>query len=216
MKGPLYVIAIYIGVCLMSPTSWASKAYVTDNFRISLRRGPSIENKILKFLPSGLPVEVLETVEGWSRVSPMEPDNGMEGWVLSRYLITRLPWEKQARSLTEINNRLTKDLALAKKQLEETTLREQMLSSEIKKYADDLDNSQSEYMTFKKDASDYMNLKSAYKTLDEDVNRLKTENEGLRTSQRNRFLATGALVLLCGLMIGLLFGRQEKKRRSYY
>ncbi|MFC1869091.1 TIGR04211 family SH3 domain-containing protein [Thermodesulfobacteriota bacterium] len=211
------IIAITIGLCLLSSVSWASKVYVTDNFRISLRRGPSIENKILKFLPSGQPVEVLEAQEGWSRVRPMEPDqDSIEGWVLSRYLMSRLPWANQTRSLKEINTRLSTDLALVEKKYKETALREQALSKEIKKYTDDLDKSRTEYKYLKRDSSKYLNLKSAYDILQGDVKKLKEENEVLKKSQRNKWFAMGALVLLCGLIIGLLFGRQEKKRRSYY
>ena len=74
MKRLLLIILITLGFCLMSQTSWAKKVYVTDSFRISLRRGPSIENKILEFLPSGMPVEILESKEGWDLVQPSEPE----------------------------------------------------------------------------------------------------------------------------------------------
>ena len=72
------IILITFGVCLMGQTSWAKKAYVTDSFRISLRRGPSIENKILEFLPSGMPVEILESKEGWNLVSPWNPSKAKQ------------------------------------------------------------------------------------------------------------------------------------------
>lgn len=211
------IIAIIIGLCMLSSVSWASEAYVTDNFRISLRRGPSIENKILKFLPSGQPVEILETQEGWSRIRPIDPDQGnLEGWVLSRYIISRLPWENQVRSLKEVNSRLSMDLALVEKKYKETALREQAFSKEVKKYADAFDKSRMEYTDLKKDSSKYLDLKSAYETLQGEAKKLKEENEMLERSQRNKWFAMGALILLCGLIIGILFGRQEKKRKSYY
>ena len=96
MNSCLRIMAIAKVLCLLSSVSWASKAFVTDNFRISLRRGPRIENKILKFLPSGQPVEILETQEGWTRVRPMGPDqDGLDGWVLSHYIISRTPWQNK-------------------------------------------------------------------------------------------------------------------------
>ena len=175
------------------------------------------ENKILKFLPSGLPVEVLDSEEGWSRVRPLEPDEAnIEGWVLSRYLIVRLPWKEQAESLKEDKDRLSEDLSATEKKLKDAIQKEQALSSEVKRYADILGKSQAEFNALKKNASDYLNLKNAYETLQKDAKRLEKENEALKTSQRNRWFATGALILLCGLMIGLLFGKQEKKRKGYY
>jgi len=188
MKRFRLIMPIALGLCLVGQMGWAAKAYVTDSFRISLRRGPSIENKILKFLPSGLAVEVLESQEGWSRVQPLEPGRGsMGGWVLSRYLITRQPWEVQARSLKRENAQLKRKLARIEKEWEET---------------------------LKQKVGDYLKLRTGYETAQETVQTLTEENETLRSSQRNKWLAMGALVLLCGLMIGLVIGRQQKKRRS--
>ena len=81
MKRFRPIIPIALGLSIIAQASWAAKAYVTDSFRISLRRGPRIENKILKFLPTGMPVEVLESQEGWSRVHRLEPrQRSIKGW----------------------------------------------------------------------------------------------------------------------------------------
>jgi SH3 domain protein len=95
-KGYGLIIYMALGLLLPAHTSWAGKAYVTEMFRISLRRGPSIENKILRFVSSGLPVEILESQDGWNRVQVQEEDGVLEGWVLSRYLVMRRPWKDQA------------------------------------------------------------------------------------------------------------------------
>ena len=63
----------------------ATTAYVTDQMEVTLRNGTSTGHRILRMLPSGVPLEVLETDSdsGYTRVrSP----SGQEGWVLSRYL----------------------------------------------------------------------------------------------------------------------------------
>jgi len=39
----------------------ATKAYVTDTFEITLRTGPSSENRIIAMLFSGHPLDVLNT-----------------------------------------------------------------------------------------------------------------------------------------------------------
>ncbi len=188
MKRFRLIIPIALGLSIIAQASWAAKAYVTDSFRISLRRGPSIENKILKFLPSGMPVEILESQEGWSRVQALEPGKrSIKGWVLSRYLITRPPWETQARSLGQENIQLKERLAR-------------------------IEGEQGE--TLKRKVADYLELKATHEIAQETVQTLTKENENLRSSQRNKWFAMGALVLLCGLMIGLVIGSKEKKRRS--
>jgi len=171
----------------MVQTGWAKKAYVTDWFRISLRRGPSIENKILTFIPSGLPVEILESEEGWDRVRLLEGDQGsLEGWVLSRYLVTRLPWEKQAESLRKENTRLKEKIANIDSEWAEKVQQELASTRQLKE-----------------------NYEEKLKT----VQILTKENEKLRSSRTKKWFVTGALVLVCGLMIGLILG---KRKSSYY
>ena len=181
------IIPMIIGLCLMVQTSWAEKAYVTDWFRISLRKGPGIENKILKFLPSGLPVDVLESQDGWNRVRLLEGEQpALEGWVMSRYLVTRLPWEHQARSLREENARLKGKIARINEEWAEKVRRELGSTRQLKE-----------------------NYEATLKT----VQTLTKENESLRSSRMKKWFVTGALVLLCGVMIGLVV---RKRKSSYY
>jgi SH3 domain protein len=185
------IVLATLGLSVMAQASWASKAYVTDSFRISLRRGPSIENKILRFVPSGLPVEVVqETQDGWSRVRLLEAEDGiLEGWVLNRYLVKRLPWEDQAKSLMEENARLKKSLATVDQKWGEKVRREQGLSQELKEDFEEVTNR---------------------------AQRLTEENELLRSSKRKKWFTTGGLVLLSGLVVGLLLGKPPKRRRLSY
>jgi len=171
----------------MGHTSWAAKGYVTDSFRISLRRGPSTENKILKFLPSGHPVDILKTQEGWSLVRFLADDQeNLKGWVLSRYLIIRPPWENQTKLLLQEN----------------AVLKEKLARLESKRD-----------VALKQKANKYVTLKTINESSQKTIQMLTKENERLRFSQKNRFFLSGALVLLCGLISGIIVGQQQKKRR---
>lgn len=170
----------------MSHKSWAANVYVTDQFRISLRRGPSTENKILKFLPSGYPVEILENQEGWSLVHSADGEQeSIRGWVLSRYLITRQPWEKQTKSLLQENAILKKKLA--------------GFENEWK-------------AALKQETDKYEKIKAVYDASQKTIQKLMKENERLKFSQRDRLFILGALVLFFGLISGLIVGRQKKRR----
>jgi SH3 domain protein len=217
MKKFWFTVSIILSLSLMGQISWAAKAYVTDSFRISLRGGPSIDYKILKFLTSGLPVDVLESEEGWTRVQLLEPaQDSITGWVLSRYLITRIPWENQAISLKREKAQLEKRLSLVEKELDKGMIHKQELTEELEKDSKNLRKLQDRYEIIKQGAPDYLNLKATYETAQKTIQTLVKENQRLKSSQMNRWFAMGALVLLCGLMIGLLVGRQQKKRSSYY
>lgn len=176
-----------LGIALVPRASLASKAYVTDSFRISLRRGPSIENKILRFIPSGLPVEINENRDGWSRVRLLEAQDGiLEGWVLSRYLIKRLPWEEQAKALKQQNAALKEQLATIDRRWEEKIRQERAQALQLR--------------------SDYERIK---KTADQ----LSEENDILRSSKRKKWFTAGGLVLFSGLIAGLIVGKPPRRRR---
>ena len=184
------VIAATLGLCLTAQVSLAAKAYVTDSFRISLRRGPSIENRILRFIPSGQPLEILESQDGWSRVRVSEGEQEvLEGWVLSRYLVTRLPWEDQTKSLRQENNQLKEEIARIDDKWGEKVRRENGITKELKQ-----------------------NYEKALRT----AQTLTIENESLKASKRNKWFATGALVLLSGVVVGLRLGKNPRKRRLSY
>ena len=224
MKRIRLVLFVILGLFLMGQTSWATKAYVTDSLEITFRTGPSTENKIITFIRSGQPLEVLESREDWSRVRLIGPELGhTEGWVLSRYLSTQQPWEIQAISLKKENARLKEELGGIKEQWRKAAQGEKGVSEELQGNLETLQRVQNKYETLKNEAAGFIKLKSVHeatsKTLETfrgTVQKLTKENEDLRSSQKNKWFATGALVLLCGLMIGLLMGRQYKKRKTYY
>lgn len=220
-----FIISIIFGLCLMGQISLAETHYVTDLLKIGLRTGPSLENKITHFLTSGQPVEPLESQEGWSLVRVLEKDkDDVEGWVLSRYLITRLPWKTLATSLREENSALKGRILRVERVWNEASQNEQRLKTGLEKKTNDLQELQREYQTLKAGSRDFIELKQKQKTtrillktLQEKSEMLTIENESLRSSQRTKWFATGAVVLLCGLMIGLVVGRKQRKRKpSYY
>ncbi|MEA2039446.1 MAG: TIGR04211 family SH3 domain-containing protein [Thermodesulfobacteriota bacterium] len=225
MKKFLYIIVILmLGLCMTDGRTWASKAYVTDSFHITFRTGPSIENKVVKYLISGEPVEILGSQEGWSRVRLLdEKYDKMEGWVLSRYMVERLPWKIQAESLRKENTGLKEKLVRIEKDSEELATMEKRLIKKIKEDTEVIVKLRGEYEKLKKGSAGYVKLKAAYDNINrtvqasqKEIETLTMENDSMKNSQRNRWFATGALVLLCGLLIGLLVGRQQKKRSSYY
>ena len=224
MKKSRLIFLLTLGLCLTGQTSWATNAYVTDSLEITFRTGPSIENKIITFLRSGQPLEVLESREDWSRVRLIGPELvNMEGWVLSRYLSTQQPWKILAISLKKENARLEEELGRIKEQWRKAARGEREVSEELKGKVKALQTVQNKYESLKREAADFLKLKSIHEATSnrlestrKAVKTLTKENEDLMSSQKNKWFATGALVLLCGLMIGLLMGRQYKKRKTYY
>lgn len=219
-----FIFAVIVGFCLITQQGWAEKAYVTDSFKVTFRTGPGVENKIISMLSSGQPVEVLDSLGEWSHVRLVESgESDKEGWVLTRYLVSRLPWELRASSLIAENTRLKEELTLAQKKLIETGRREQGLAAELRKSTEALHGLEKKYESLKEGSAHYLDLKSSYDTTQselastrKEVERLVKETDRLKASERNTSFAIGALVLLTGLIVGVVIGRRQKKRPRYY
>lgn len=211
-------------LCSLTSTSWADKVYVSDSFKITLRSGPSIDNKIIDMLTSGQVLEMLGEEGEWRHVKIHEDEGkSKEGWVLSRYIIERVPWEMQASYLKRRNTELQDKLTEIQQKFDDALKEKRDLSQNLKQTTGTLQGLEKDHAELKRGAEGFLKLKATYestraslqsarKTLQE----VTLENENLRASQMNRWFATGALVLLCGLMIGVMIGRQQKKRRSLY
>jgi SH3 domain protein len=219
----LILIFVLLGwaILLTYHPCWAARAYVTDTFEITLRTGPTIENKIVAMLSSGQAVEVLETQGDWSLVRFL--DGAKEGWVFSRYLVTRLPWSLQARNLKEENTALQTKLAQMESANSEAQRQKEELASDLQKKTKLLEETQASYEKLKQGAEGFLKLRrtntmneAALETTKMDLENLRKEVQELRSSQMTRWFATGALVLLCGLLLGIMVGRQQKKRKSFY
>jgi len=217
-------LAIILIFFVANDSKASQLAYVTDFQKITLRTGPSLENKIIAFLVSGQALEVLENQEKWSRVKILEEgDDNREGWVLNQFLTEQKPYKLQVNALMNENQMLKQELGPIKQRLGDSVSREKMLSEKLKESETALHTLQKDFTALKQGASEYLKLKAEYdetqSNLTEKIQQNKTlnaENTRLKESERNKWFLSGALVLFLGLLVGLMFGRQQKKRKSTY
>jgi SH3 domain protein len=222
MKRILIFWIFVLPLCLFHPLCWAATVYVTDSFEVTLRTGPSVENRIIEMLSSGQPLEVLETQEDWSRVRLVDSgEDQKEGWVLSRYLIDRQPWEAQAKALVQETISLREELATIKKRSEQSSQRAGELQRRLQQTSEALSHLQEDFESLRKESSEFLKVKeqyeaaqSALREAQDTVHTLTRENETLRYSRTTTWFLAGALVFFSALLIGLIIGRREKKRRT--
>jgi SH3 domain protein len=222
MKRTHILWIIIFLLCFAGRPSWAARVYVTDSIQITVRTGPSTENRIVALLSSGEPVESLETRDDWTRVR-LSGSGGdqKEGWVLSRYLMDRQPWQAQNRALLLENTSLREKSATLQKNLGESSQQEQEFQSKLQQTTETLNELQIRFDSLKKESSEFLTLKEQYDTAqstlqkaDFTVQELTEENAALRSSQNTRWFLVGALVFVSALLIGLIIGRRERKRRT--
>lgn len=223
LKGPVMndlfkrygICGAFLILCLFATTIQAETMYISDNLRITLRSGPSTENKILAVLVSGQIVDVVKKGNEWSQV---KMPNGKEGWALSRYLtpeptnslrLERLQGKHknlmaQAASLIEENNRLKAENKEFRTQFE--TAQQQ------------LQKTSTEFETLKSEASEYIALKANYERvasqLAEQSAKAQKFEEQVTKMEMNyaiKWFLAGSAVLIVGFLIGFSTKRQRRR-----
>jgi len=213
-------------ICLLLGSAAAmaqgNTAWVSDQFEVMLRTGPSTSNAIQIMLTSGSELEVLErdAESGYARVRTA---GGTEGWVLSRYLMqepsARQQLEQLTSQLTSANARgssMNEQLAAIRGQYQQATTRADALER-------DKNRLQEELAEIKRTASNVLAIDNQNKRLQEQltdaeirVSTLEQENQELtRQTNRNWFLA-GSSVLVVGILLGIWLPRIRWQRRSRY
>ena len=172
-------------------------------------------------LSSGQPVDVVTTDGEWTLVRL--PGSDKEGWVVSRYLIKRLPWEIQAKSLQEEVGNVRGQLSKVNEELTDSSKSRRDLTTELNAKTQELEQLRKEHSELQRGAEGYLKLKTLYAAAEKnlsvtrnELSRVVQENEEVRSSKVTWWFVSGALVLLCGLLLGVLIGRQQKRRKSSY
>jgi SH3 domain protein len=209
-------------LCLYATQTFAAPAWVSDEFEITLRSGPSTSNAISLMVDSGTRLEVLErdADSGYSRV---RTPGGTEGWVLTRYLMNEPSAREQLETLTsQLTNANTRgtslDSQLKAVRDESESARRQIAALERDKAA-----AEKELAEIKRTAANVLNINEQNRTLMDDVataqikaDTLEQENRQLSSQTTRYWFMSGALVLLVGIILGIWLPRIRWQRRSRY
>lgn len=214
-------LALVCGLFAFS-AALAAPAWVSDQFEITLRSGPSTTNAIQLMIDSGLRLEVLErdADSGYSRV---RTPGGTEGWVLTRYLMNepsaREQLQKLTSQLTSANSRgssLDTQMKAIKGQYD--TANKNISSLEREKAA-----VEKELATIRRTAANVLAIDKQNKSLMDQLaaaqirgDTLEQENRQLTGQATRYWFMTGALVLLVGIILGIWLPRVRWQRRSRY
>jgi len=216
---PALVLAIAIA---WTGVAWpqGQAGYVTDQLEVTLRRGTGTQFAIVRMLPAGTRVEILE-VDADSGYSRVRTEQGTEGWLLSRYLMN----EPAARTqLAELRGRLDQALAQrgsAGEMLDAMTAERDALQGERDQLARDASELRRELDELRQAAAEPLQLRERNRALSERVETLerelgeaRAEAASLRRNTQRDWFVAGAAVLLLGLVLGLVLPRIRWRRRS--
>jgi SH3 domain protein len=219
MKPMISCIGIFLVLTLAAPIYAQKVMYVSDVIKITVRRGPGIDYKVLAMLESGERIEVLEGDSDWSKVRL--PD-GTEGWALTRFLTGKEPSEIRLQKIEEAHetlSRKTESMLQENQQLQEEN---RTLLNQVEETRRNLEQLAQSYENLKSESADFLKVKTDYEDAFTELQaqREKAEIMTNRVSElewkRNAmWFLSGAGVFLLGFIIGG-FNEKGKRRRSPY
>lgn len=213
---------VLLAVLLLPLPAFAESAWVTDQFEITLRSGPSTSNAIQLMVSSGTRLEVLErdADSGYSRV---RTQGGTEGWVLTRYLMNEASAREQLATLTsQLTNANSRGSSLDS-QLRAIRSEHDAATRNIEALERDKAELESELAQIKRTAADVLSINEQNKSLMDQLtaaqiraDTLEQENRALASQTKRYWFMAGALVLLVGILLGIWLPRIRWQRRSRY
>ena len=199
----LFVSLFAVSVLLSFSARSETIAYVTDELTVPLRSGTSTSHRIIKFLPSGTKLNVLEVDEesGFTQVST---EDGKEGWVQSAHLMNNRSAREQLPTLAAKTNELRsllKELKQEKAQLEK----------KIKKIEDDNQTLADRIQELREVAAEPAAIADKNRRLTEQLQKVDAMNEQLIADNERMsnmdiklwFMVGGGVALL-SLILGLV------------
>lgn len=207
-------------LALAASPATAQTRYISDEFFVPFRTGPSTQNAITRNLVSGTRVDVVEEREddGYSRV---RLQNGTEGWVQTQYL--------EAEPIAEARlQAATREVAAARQRIADLERRVMELDAELASTGDSLAEARSASERVGAELADVRSASAEAlqtRTQNENLRRRVAELEAagsaaslqideLRRRERQNWFIIGAAVLFGGIVIGLVAPSLRRKRRS--
>lgn len=216
----LKAFLLMLVLSLLTSPAWSQTRYVTDDFKIMLRTGPGIGNKIVKELPSGTKVSLVIENAGKGH-SQVRTSTGEVGYVLTRFLSKspaskyRVEYlEKQLAELKEEPEALQAKLIGLQEsydQLSQSYQKNIELKDEITTELDKIKEASANAVTLSESNT---KLESEVRQLLLQMDDLRIQNETMKDQSAKKWFALGATVFFMGMFMGWILSRFKGRRRS--
>ena len=199
---------------VMAAGSVAKTGYVSDELRITVRRGQSTEHGVITTISSGTSVEILQ-VDASSGYTQIQMANGTRGWVLSRFLLA----EPIARSQLVTANQ---QLAEAQETLSELQPLTESQALRLAELAQQREQLTSELNQLKSDTADTVAINEKnrllllqLKSIQSAKQDLSDQVDLLTDDHRLRWFLYGGGVIVIGILFGLLLPKLRIQRKAW-
>lgn len=201
-------------------SAYGETRYVTDQFEITMRTGPSTDNAIVRMLDTGATLELISS-DRESGYSEVRTTGGTQGFVLTRYLVRDPVARVQLATLQERVAALRESSGEQGRTLDD--LRQQNIDygQQVAQLEADKAQLEAELAEIRETAADVLAINDQNRTLMDGLSRtqarileLEQANESLVARHDQNWFLIGAAVLLGGIFLGIVLPRIPRKRRK--
>jgi len=192
--------------------------YVTDQFEITMRTGPTVQNKIIAMLATGTALHIIREEGDWLLV---QSPTGIEGWILKRYVSPETPKSLVIEGLQKKYEAVLKTSKSATDKAGTLERENRELKVTLSQSQDELKKVKQTYDKLAAGSKDYLNLKEKFDTnlnkfnnATAELEQLRKENSELRSNENIRWFMIGAAVVALSWLIGYLMGKIRKRERG--
>lgn len=203
--------------CLYPVLAQAEKSvYVIDQITITLRAGQGTQHQILRTLPSGTPLEVLR-VNQESGYSQVRTKDGVEGWVLSQYLIEEPTSKIKLATAEQKLTRMDTEFKEIKAKYEQLLKDKENWDKDLQTVSSERDKLSAEIAKPREANPEAMQPTDSGAALagSKETELLRQENQVLKDRAKKDWFLAGAGVMLIGIVVGLLVSRVRLRRSSW-
>ena len=201
-------------------TAQAETNYVTDNFEVMLRTGPSIQNKIVKPLASGTRLEILRNDAGNGH-SQVQLSSGEIGYMLTRFISDRPSARNRVRRLENQLAQLRSEPGEIRRLLASSQEENQQLIAQNVILTNQAQSAKTELEEIMNISGDVVEISTRNEKLESEVQQLllqlddmRIQNEALKDNSEQRRNLIGISVLLLGLFLGWILSISGRRNRN--
>ena len=210
------ILRAFFILILTAVAAQAETVYVADDLNLSLLDAASGHGKVLKSLPIGTPLTLIDK-QTKAEFIHVRLIDGTEGYIKSRYTKKQPPVldaKDSADKTLADNAALRAELAALKESLTPGSSVEKSLATERDKLARELNE-------LKKTAASSLQLKNERDELQErvvnverDLQQYRLENQALKDTASQDWFLYGGVLALVGVLLGFILPKLSWRRKS--
>ena len=219
LSSTLFILILQLLVILShAGDSQAVVRYVKPRGEAVVRTGQGNQYKILAVVKEGSSVEMMEENDDYALV---RLDNGVEGWMLRRYLKSEPPLDTLVDQLRKEKEALQKKETEASQKVEDMSAMLETARKDLDMLVAERDKVVADYQTLQRDTADVMKIRNdMQKTAEENrklvdkIVVLETENNQMKKDRTINWFLAGGGVLVFGIILGKMPSPSRRRKSS--